>query len=368
MKIIERRLIPVKKQLLSVLIVLIALCLVSVGCKDITGSFKPGSFGKTTREKAMIEAIKEKYGDITQKGDPRFLEARMTSQIEDFIPVDTVSKYSKDSAKLFAWFVYDNFNNDTLEIEWIYIEDDYSIHTFQSQTGDDFGRGAFILERPDDGWALGKYKVIIRGRGLSVTLPFEIHDGPTVSEPLPFENGKFTLAPKPGWYYTHWEYVQNPNDTSIVGGKQGRFANGELYYEYTEGKGDKNNFTTKCWRTFANGNIIASGSATSTWTDPPTFFGENDQPSFTINRATESSWGINKMNVSWDMADIKPGGATAGAVAFQSSDGKTYFDNFSGVVQLKKTGLKGSKKGDKKAIIVNLGNIYGYKYYYEWRE
>jgi hypothetical protein len=117
MKIIERRLIPVKKQLLSVFIVLIALCLVSVGCKDITGSFKPGSFGKTTREKTMIEAIKEKYGDITQKGDPRFLEARMTSQIEDFIPVDTVSKYSKDSAKLFAWFVYDNFNNDTLEIE-----------------------------------------------------------------------------------------------------------------------------------------------------------------------------------------------------------------------------------------------------------
>jgi hypothetical protein len=94
----------------------------------------------------------------------------------------------------------------------------------------------------------------------------------------------------------------------------------------------------------------------------------NDQPSFTINRATESSWGINKMNVSWDMADIKPGGASAGAVAFQSADGKTHFDNYSGTVQLKKTGLKGSKKGDKRAIIVNLGNIYGYKYYYEWRE
>jgi hypothetical protein len=356
-----------KKQLSSVFIVLIALCLVAVGCKDITGSFKPGSFGKTTREKAMIEAIKEKYGDITQKGDPRFLEARMTSQIEDFIPVDTVSKYSKDSTKLFAWFVYDNFNNDTLEIEWMYVEDDYSIHTFQSQTGDDFGRGAFILERPDDGWALGKYKVIIRGLGLSVTLPFEIHDGPTVSEPLPFENGKFTLAPKAGWYFTHWEYVQNPNDTSVVGGKQGRYATGEIYTDYVEGDGDKNNFATKASRNF-NGKIIASGSATSTWTDPPTFFGENDQPSFTINRTTESSWGISQMNVSWDMSDIKPGGTTAGAIAFQSPDGKTHFDNYSGVIQLKKTGIKGNKKGEKRAIIVNLGNMYGYKYYYEWRE
>ncbi len=354
-----------KKNFISVFIVLIALCLISVGCKDITGSFKPGSFGKTTREKAMIEAIKEKYGDITQKGDPRFLEARMTSQIEDFVPVDTVSKYSKDSAKLFAWFVYDNFNNDTLEIEWIYVEDDYSIHTFQSQTGDDFGRGAFILERPDDGWALGKYKVIIRGRGLSVTLPFEIHDGPTISEPLPFENGKFTLAPKPGWYYTHWEYVQNPNDTSVVGGKQGRYATGEIYTDFVEGDGDKNNFTTKAWRQF-NGKVIASGSSVTTWTDPPTYFGPEEKASFTVTRATESSWGINGLSAKFDSADINPGGASGGNIPFLSSDGKNTIENYNGTLEMK-SGLKG-QKGAKKAIIVHLGNLYGYKYYYEWRE
>jgi len=46
-------------------------------CLDIGGSFKPGSFGKTSREKAIINAIAEKYGDMTEKGDPRFLEARM---------------------------------------------------------------------------------------------------------------------------------------------------------------------------------------------------------------------------------------------------------------------------------------------------
>jgi len=54
------------------------------------GSFKPGSFGKKPGEKAMVEAITKKYGDLSQKGEPRFLEARMTSAVQDFIPVDTL--------------------------------------------------------------------------------------------------------------------------------------------------------------------------------------------------------------------------------------------------------------------------------------
>jgi hypothetical protein len=30
------------------------------------------------------------------------------------------------------------------------MDNDYSIHTFESETGEDFGRGTFILEKPDD--------------------------------------------------------------------------------------------------------------------------------------------------------------------------------------------------------------------------
>lgn len=336
------------------------------GCLDIGGSFKPGSFGKTPREQAMVKAIAEKYGDLTEKGDPRFLEARMTSQIEEFIPVDTVTKYAADAKKLCAWFVYDNFDNDEIEVEWIYSDDDYSIHTFKAKTGEDLGRGAFILEQPDDGWALGNYKVIIRGRGLTETLTFEIIEGATVAVPIVFEGGKIELKPNPGWYFTHWEYIKNPIDTAekgpIKGSVMGKTGN---IWDHIVGTGEKNNFTNKHWRTFDDGSLVASGEATTIWTDPPDYFSGTDRPMITVDRTVESGWGLNSFYVQFDMEDINPGSATAGSIGFVTPDGKTHVQAYQGTFQMK-TAQKGSP-GQKKAIIVYL-NADGYKYYYEWRE
>lgn len=339
------------------------------GCLDITGSFKPGSFGKTPREEAMIKAIAGKYGDLSQKGEPRFLEARMTSNIEDYIPVDTVTKYSKDAGKLYVWFVYDNFNNDQIEVEWIYVDESYSIHTFKAKTGEDLGRGAYILERPDDGWALGNYKVIIRGRGVEKTLTFAIIEGAMVAIPLSFENGNISLEEyknqAPGWYFTHWEYYKHPNDTADSGGKIGKFANGDTYTEYMEGKGEKNNFTNITARKLSNGEIAASGHAVTIWTDPAVYFGANDRVAITVNRVVDSSWGINGFNASFDAADINPGGGTSGIIRFATPDGQTNVQNYQGTFQMQKA-AKG-KVGDIKAVIVYL-NGHGFKYYYEWRE
>lgn len=347
-------------------ILCLILLIAAAGCKDITGTFKPGSFGKTPREQAMVEALKGKYGDLTQKGEPRFLEARVTSNVEDFIPVDTVSKYSQDTQKLYAWFVYDNFNSGQIEVEWIYADDDYSIHTFKEQSGEDFGRGAFILEKPDDGWALGNYKVVIRGQGLVEILTFEIIAGATVATPLPFENGEIALSPNPGWHFTHWEYCIYSQDYSLVGAIRKMVA-GKIdpVWDYIEGKGDKNNFTNICTRKYDNGDVVATGAATTTWVDPPTYFGGGEQPIIEITRVTESTWGINPLSITFDDETVGPGGKTIGAVEFVAPSGESYIQNYQGTLQLKKP-LQG-KVGDKKAIIFHL-NGYGFKYYYEWKE
>lgn len=171
------------KSKLFVVILLIGIIALS-GCTDISDSYKPGSFGTTEEEKQIVGAVTEKYGDMTAKGEPRLLEVMMTSSTQNFIPVDKVLKYSKDSEELYAWFIYDNFENDKINVEWIYLDNDYSIHTFESETGEDFGRGTFILEKPDDGWPLGNYKVIISGAGVEESVVFEIIDGTTVSIPL----------------------------------------------------------------------------------------------------------------------------------------------------------------------------------------
>ncbi len=336
------------------------------GCLDIGGSFKPGSFGKTPREQAMVKAIAEKYGDLAEKGDPRFLEARMTSQIEDFIPVDTVTKYAADAKKLCAWFVYDNFDNDEIEVEWIYSDDDYSIHTFKANTGEDLGRGAFILEQPDDGWALGKYKVIIRGRGLTETLTFEIIEGATVAVPIVFEDGKIELKPNPGWYLTHWEYVIMSQDYSLVGVIKGSvIAKTGNIWDYHVGTGEKNNFKYEHKRTYDDGSLVGRGESTTKWTDPPDYFSGTDRVVITVDHEA-GGWGLGSFNIGFDAHDLKPGGGTAGNIGFETPEGKTWIsESYKGTFQMKRA-LEG-RSGNKKAITVYISG-YGFKYYYEWRE
>ncbi len=373
--------------------IILMLCLIVVfifsGCKDITDSFKPGSFGQTTQEKAMVEAITEKYGDLTQSGAPRLLEAMMTSNVENFIPVDIVSKYSKNADKFYAWFVYDNFDEDELEIEWTYLTTNYSIYTFKSITGEDFGRGSFILEKPDDGWAVGQYRVSIRGRGIEKTIDFEVYDGATVSVPLTIDNGIVNLPStastpaavnpnttaatntssiQPGWYFTNWEYIICESDESLVGAIQSHTSAGDQLLDYNNGNGDKNDFYISHSRTFGNGNPVASGAVSITWTDPQEFAAEGQKFSFELDRQYEDSWGITQMSATWDMENINPGYGTSGKINFVTPDGNGYLSNdYQGTFTMQKAVSKGSP-GKRMAIIINLANGYGYKYYYEWKE
>ncbi len=358
-----------KKFALTVFICL-SLLLTFYGCGDIADSYKPGSFGKTPRETAMVEAITEKHGDLTEKGDPRFLEARMTTDIEDFIPVDTVTKYSEDAVKLYVWFVYDNFDNDEIEVEFIYTDDNYSIHTFKAKTGSDLGRAVFSLERPDDGWAAGNYKVIIRGRGVTETLTFEIIKGDTVALAIPFENGKIELKSPPGWYFTHWEFMKASIDITEVGGRQSHvLGTSTIIWDYLEGTGDKNDFTVKGWRTYDDGSLVAAGDSHTVWTDPPAFFSGTDLPVINVKRESESDWGRGKFSATFDIPDhTSPTGITSGAIVFISVDEneQNYVQRFEGEMRLQKP-LKGSP-GMKKAIMVSMGDGYGFKYHYEWRD
>jgi hypothetical protein len=84
------------KSKIVVAILLIAAVALS-GCTDISDSYKPGSFGATEEEQQIVDAVTDKYGDMTAKGEPRLLELMMTSATHNFIPVDKVLKYSKDS-------------------------------------------------------------------------------------------------------------------------------------------------------------------------------------------------------------------------------------------------------------------------------
>lgn len=170
-----------------------------------------------------------------------------------------------------------------------------------------------------------------------------------------------TTKSVPGWYFTRWEYIVSSADGAVVG----HFANGDIYTEHNQGIGDKNNFKTICSRVDKNGKTIASGSATTIWTDPPEYFSATERPVITVNRTVDSAWGISQFHISFDMHDINPGYGSSGKIEFSAPDGVTWVQAYEGNMQAKK--MVAGKPGDQKAIIFHL-NGYGFKYYYEWRE
>lgn len=189
-----------KKYIFALSLILI---LVLSGCKDISGTYKPGSFGNTPEESKALDYFKAKYGDITQKGEPRFLEPLMSSEIVNGIPKTVATSYSKEAEKFYFWFVYDNFNEgDPIKVTWKYLENDYAIHTFEAKAGGDFGRGTFILEKPDTGWLPGTFSVIVSGRGIQGGLNFFVNNEPTKTAKLTWEKPgqsatTTTTTPKP---------------------------------------------------------------------------------------------------------------------------------------------------------------------------
>lgn len=195
------------KSRLTLVLACIILLSSFIGCKDIAGTLKArfnkatqgatatsaGNFGNTSEEQAMINAVTEKYGDLREQGSPRILELMLCSSVVNYIPADRVSQYSSNTPKFYAWFIYDNFNEDTISVEWLYLDDNYSIGTSKSKTGKDFGRGSFTLEAPDEGWPLGKYRVKVSGKGVTQTVDFGVIAGATQSVAILLPDGSVDL-------------------------------------------------------------------------------------------------------------------------------------------------------------------------------
>ncbi len=180
-----------KKIIITILMLTLLLSL--SGCLDIKDSAKAMGWGNSENEQAMISALNKKYGNLTGDGEPRIIELMVTTETEDFIPKDKVSKYSSSTPEFKAWFVYDNFDNEEVEIEFIFTDESHSIYTFTSETGDDFGRSDFTLESPDGGFPVGNYKVVVTGAGVTATKTFEVYDGATISTPIILPDGTVNI-------------------------------------------------------------------------------------------------------------------------------------------------------------------------------
>jgi hypothetical protein len=167
----------------------LVLMILLFGCVNISESAKAVQFGQKTSEQKAYEYFKSKYGSPEGPGSPRILEPMMTTFIDsNFMPADKVLKYNKNAPAFYLWFFYDNFaTSDEIKVTFRYLEDGTDIYTFKSKGGGDYGAANFKLESPDGGWPLGKYEAVISGKGVTERVPFEVIEGETVKEALPYE-------------------------------------------------------------------------------------------------------------------------------------------------------------------------------------
>lgn len=353
-----------KKTSCVALLLCLAMVVVATGCRDIRDTYRPGSFGRTPEEEAMVSALMDRYGDLREHGEPRILEAMMASNLVNAIPIDRVTAYSSEAEKLFAWFVYDNFNKDLLTVEWIYLDTDYTIHTFEAQTGENYGRGTFILERPEDGWPTGDYRVIISGAGVQEVVDFNIVDGATVSTPIEIKDGQLALPTRPGWYLTGWEYIISQSDYSIAGRITTRMTgvsgDGGILHDHHVSEGGKNDFSYEIRRTDYQGKVLHSGSYAATWNDPPEYIAPDRKVSFWMSREVEG-WGIGYMMVTFQ-------GFGVYGIRFESEDGaRSWNTTFDGILT-SQLAIPEGREGQERVLNIALGNNYFFRYTYEWRE
>ena len=112
----------------------------------------------------------------------RISEAKMaTSLDEDMLPVNLTDEFSPDTAKICLSIRLTNAPPDTeVKAEWIYVQgeiedlENYLIDTVSGQGENDAYVG-FTLSRPDNGWPVGEYNVVLSIDGKKkLTVPFEV--------------------------------------------------------------------------------------------------------------------------------------------------------------------------------------------------
>jgi len=136
----------------------------------------------------MFSYFCEKYGNLDEQGESRFLEVLVTDKIENNYPLTKVSSFSVDTEGFAIWFVYDNFKpNDEINVAITYIDTDEVMFVLPLRAVKDYGRVIFNLQKPLQGWFIGDYEILLIGNNINQTIGFSITEEQTIEQVLSWE-------------------------------------------------------------------------------------------------------------------------------------------------------------------------------------
>ena len=172
-----------------------------------------------------------------------------------------------------------------------------------------------------------------------------------------------------GWHLVESKYYPSALDITILGGA---YEQGRGLYDTFAGEGSEGEMRFSHTRKDANGKTLAYVNYQVNWEKPPAYLAPEKKTGFNIEMKVlsfSSGWDSSVWaSAHFDSADL-PGAsyATAGKIPFRAAGGGEILRNMKTYFESSKV-IPAGKKGDKKAIWLNLGNGYGYAYIYEWRE
>lgn len=175
-----------------------------------------------------------------------------------------------------------------------------------------------------------------------------------------------------GWHLVETKYHLSSVDYSVKGEIQNSVmgTTGYIYDKHTI-EGSEGDMTITASRRNEK-DSVAHVTYQVIWDTPPAYLASGHKTGFNIEYKAVSasgSWaGLYEVSAIFDMAGLTPGSATAGSMRFYSSDGEGFIGKDMDVYFESYKAIPEGRLGDKKAIILSLGDGYGYVYTYEWKE
>jgi hypothetical protein len=171
----------------------IILLVLASGCGNISADTVKGKhFGNTFEASpANVKAMScftNIYGDLTAKGDPRFIEPLITTGLDqNNLPVNNVVKFPANQDPIYFFVIYDNFKkDDEVTVTWMFSSDtSKEVAKVVNKTADDYGRFIITFQKPDGGWNEGTNMIQVTSTyGTQKTIIFTVGGNTVETQPL----------------------------------------------------------------------------------------------------------------------------------------------------------------------------------------
>lgn len=159
----------------------------------------------TLSEDAVMDAVIDLFGKLGTGGEPRFLTATMTTRLEGGAPVDSVDSFNTSVEDVSTWVAYDDLSAEVITAELLSPTGDPQGEVQEVKIADKYGSASFTFARPENGWAMGGYEVLVTGGEIEEVIEFAINNHDTHASSLVDHDGAIRI----------------PGEETIPGGRSG---------------------------------------------------------------------------------------------------------------------------------------------------